>query len=80
MNCPEHLVYRSRCIWVWLYWLDVPRETIPLRVWANPLNYQISLCLGARRVVLNRGGQSVRSWMWRLRQTMKKALAAAKGR
>ena len=43
MYCPEHKVFGSRLVWVWMYWRDVPRETIPLRVWLNPLNYEVSL-------------------------------------
>ena len=43
MYCPEHKVFVSRLVSVWLYWRDVPRETIPLRVWLNPLNYEVSL-------------------------------------
>lgn len=42
MNCPEHLLFKVRGVYVWLYWRDVPRETIPLVVWLNPLRYEIS--------------------------------------
>ena len=82
MNCPEHKVFGSRLVWVWMYWRDVPRETIPLRVWLNPLNYEVSLftwtwshrrrCL----VTINRRGQWVRNRVWRFKQAVKRAIAA----
>lgn len=43
MNCPEHLVFKSRFLWVWMYWHDVPRHTIPMRIWLNPLRYEVSV-------------------------------------
>ena len=58
MNCPEHLVFGKRGIWVWLYWHDVPRRLIPLSVWLNPLRYQVSYVRNGRQVfILNREGQ-----------------------
>ncbi len=51
-------VFKGRFLWVWMYWRDVPRETIPLRIWLTPLNYEISLHSTTRRLVtLNREGQ-----------------------
>lgn len=43
MNCPEHLVFKALNdhVYLWLYWRDVPRHTIPLRVWLNPLRYEL---------------------------------------
>jgi len=82
MNCPEHKVFGSRLVWVWMYWRDVPRETIPLRVWMNPLNYEVSLFTwtwgnGRRRLVtINRKGQWVRNRVWRFKQAVKRAIAA----
>ena len=32
MYCPEHKVFGHPMLWVWMYWRDVPRHTIPLRV------------------------------------------------
>lgn len=48
MNCPEHLVFQSGQgkylrVTLWLYYYDVPRHTIPLKVWLNPLRYQLTL-------------------------------------
>jgi len=61
MNCPEHLVLKAfdSNLWIWMYWHDVPRETIPLRVWLNPLRYQISFTYGngGNRIVINREGR-----------------------
>lgn len=56
MNCPEHLVIGGRFGYVWMYWRDVPRETIPLRIWLNPLRYELILIAGSRRLVINRYG------------------------
>lgn len=78
MYCPEHKVFGSRFLWVWMYWRDVPRETIPLRVWLNPLNYEISLH-GLNRsqlLTVNREGQWVRNRIWRAKQALKRAFAA----
>ena len=42
MYRPEHSNLEADwCGW-WMYWRDVPRETILLRVWLNPLNYEVS--------------------------------------
>ena len=82
MNCPEHKVFGSRLVWVWMYWRDVPRETIPLRVWLNPLNYEVSLFTWTwgnsrrRLVTINREGQWVRNRIWRFKQAVKRAIAA----
>ena len=48
MYCPEHLVFQAGRgkflrITLWLYWRDVPRQTIPMSVWLNPFRYQLSL-------------------------------------
>ena len=65
-----------------MYWRDVPRETIPLRVWLNPLNYEVSLFTWTwshrrRRIVtINREGQWVRNRVWRFKQALKRAIAA----
>ena len=80
MYCPEHKVFGSRLVWVWMYWRDVPRETIPLRVWLNPLNYEVSLWTwgNSRRhlVTINREGQWVRNRIWRFKQAVKRAISA----
>jgi len=57
MNRPEHLVteaFNGR-LWIWMYWRDVPRNTIPKSVWLNPLRYEITINLG-KSVTINRGG------------------------
>lgn len=82
MYCPEHKVFGSRLVWVWMYWRDVPRETIPLSVWLNPLNYEVSIFTpswgsGRRRLLtINRNGQWVRNRWWRMQQAMKHAFDA----
>ena len=82
MYCPEHKVFGSRLVCVWMYWRDVPRETIPLRVWLNPLNYEVSLFTWTwshrrrRLVTINREGQWVRNRIWRFKQAVKRAIAA----
>lgn len=48
MNCPEHLVFQAGRgkylrVTLWLYWRDVPRDTIPMSVWLNPFRYQLSI-------------------------------------
>ena len=60
MNCPEHLVLKAfdGRLWVWMYWRDVPRERIPLRVWLSPLRYEISVTAFGRRFVVNREGRA----------------------
>ena len=82
MHCPEHKVFGSRLVCVWMYWRDVPRETIPLRVWLNPLNYEVSLFTWTwshrrrRLVTINPRGQWVRDRVWMLKQAVKRAIAA----
>ena len=56
MNCPEHLLFKVRGVYVWLYWRDVPRETIPLVVWLNPLRYEISGHVFGKYFRINRYG------------------------
>lgn len=68
MNCPEHLVFQSRYLWIWMYWRDVPRSTIPLKVWLNPLNYELIVKGFDRRVVINPNGQWIRGVIWRLKE------------
>ena len=43
MNCPEHLAWKgfNGRVYVWMYWYDVPRHRIPLRVWMNMLRYEV---------------------------------------
>lgn len=61
MNCPEHLVIGTRFLYVWMYWRDVPRERIPLRIWLNPLRYELMIGAAGRRLVINRyGGWAIR--------------------
>lgn len=82
MYCPEHKVFGTAFVWVWMYWRDVPRHTIPLRVWLNPLNYEVNLYwpptykADRRRklVTINRNGQWVRSRIWRMKRKVRKAL------
>lgn len=72
MYCPEHKVFGCRFLWVWMYWRDVPREAIPLRVWLNPLNYQVTLQTGygGRYLTMNREGQWIRNRIWRMKRAI----------
>jgi hypothetical protein len=57
MYCPEHKVLNIGGLWVWMYWRDVPRHTIPLRIWMNPLRYEVRLVIAGRRwFCINREG------------------------
>jgi len=57
MDCPEHLVLQALNgrLWIWMYWRDVPKKTIPLWIYLNPLRYQITIDFG-KRITINRGG------------------------
>ena len=66
MYCPEHLVFKAfgDRVYLWMYWRDVPREKIPLRVWLNPLRYELSIHVSTRRsrvVTINRSGHWART-------------------
>lgn len=80
MYCPEHLVLKSSFVWVWMYWRDVPRETIPLSVWLNPLNYEVSVYLFGRRICINPHGRWVRTMAWLAKEKVKALLRAASQR
>ena len=58
MNCPEHLVAKAfgGRVWLWLYWRDVPRKMIPLRVWLSPLRYQITINAFGWHKIINQSG------------------------
>lgn len=75
MNCPEHLVIGGRFGYVWMYWRDVPRETIPLRIWLNPLRYEVILFLGKRRLKINSYG----AWATRIPFALRRALCRVIG-
>ena len=63
MNCPEHKVFNVGGLWVWMYWRDVPRERIPLRIWLNPLRYEITFVARGRRWFrLNANGRLAYAW------------------
>lgn len=72
MHCPEHLVFQAGKgkflrLTLWLYWRDVPRRTIPLRVWLNPLRYQLTAVSNFRHLfVLNREGMWAGRVAWAL--------------
>jgi hypothetical protein len=77
MYCPEHLVMKAGRVYVWLYWRDVPRETIPLRIWLNPFRYEISVRYGKNSVLkINREGQWLRNRIYRIKQAVKRAFDA----
>lgn len=78
MNCPEHLVlkaFRGR-LWVWLYWRDVPRETIPLRIWLNPLRYEITVHAFGKAWTVNRYGLPAQNAVYRLRTKLSRIFGA----
>ena len=68
MNCPEHLVLKSLGgrLWIWMYWRDVPRESIPLKIWLNPLRYEVSIRLFGRRFTMNRYGLPAQNAWYKL--------------
>ena len=70
MYCPEHLVCKAfgGRVYLWMYWLDVPRETIPLRVWLNPLRYELSIRAFGRVVTINSEGHWARTVPEKLRR------------
>lgn len=71
MYCPEHLAFKGfgERVYVWLYWRDVPRERIPVRVWLNPLRYEVSIRFpGYRFLKINREGlAATRAPIWLMR-------------
>ena len=69
MYCPEHLVLKAfgGRLWVWMYWRDVPRETIPLSVWLNPLRYEVSIHAFGKRLTINREGLPAQNAVYRIR-------------
>jgi len=77
MYCPEHLVFQAGSgkwlrLTLWLYWRDVPRHTIPLSVWLNPLRYQLTAVSRHRRLfVLNSEGRWWDRLTWALWQKRK---------
>lgn len=76
MNCPEHKVLGVGGLWVWMYWRDVPRERIPLRIWLNPLRYEVTLVVRGRRWFrVNKNGGAAIRWsnlLFRLRAALAK--------
>ena len=68
MHCPEHLLFKAfdGRLYVWMYWRDVPRESIPLRVWLNPLRYEISVRAFGRHWVANRYGLPAQNAWYRM--------------
>lgn len=78
MYCPEHKVFGHPMLWVWMYWRDVPRHTIPLRVWLNPMNYEVSVFWppsyksnSRRRLfTINREGRWIRNRIWRIKRAL----------
>jgi hypothetical protein len=59
MYCPEHLIFKAfgERVYLWLYWHDVPPEMIPLRVWMNPLRYELFIRAFGRVVKINPHGR-----------------------
>jgi hypothetical protein len=70
MYCPEHLILKKGPLSIWMYWFDVPRENIPLRVWLNLLRYEVIVHVAPNRiwptrptvVVINRAGLWATKW------------------
>lgn len=67
MYCPEHLVFNiSHYAYLWMYWRDVPRKSIPLRVWLNPFRYELFIRINGHVLVINREGRlayRISRWM-----------------
>ena len=59
MYCPEHLIFNLKDkIYLWMYWRDVPRKSIPLSVWLNPLRYELFIRIHGKVFVINREGRA----------------------
>ncbi len=44
MYCPEHLVFKTKRISIWMYGSsDIQAKYIPLSWWLNPLRYEICI-------------------------------------
>lgn len=70
MYCPEHLVLKAfgDRVYLWMYWRDVRRESIPLRIWLNPLRYELFIRAFGRVWTLNPEGRAARMFAnWRFR-------------
>lgn len=72
MYCPEHLVCKAfgERVYLWMYWRDVPREKIPLRVWLNPLRYELFIRAFGRVVKINSNGHWARTVPAKLRRLL----------
>jgi len=77
VNCPEHLVFNGfgGNVYLWMYWHDVPRHMIPLRIWLNPLRYELFIRLprrdrtrGDRIITINPRGHWARTLPAKLRR------------
>jgi len=68
VNCPEHLVLKAfgGRLWIWMYWADVPRKSIPLKIWLNPLRYEVSIHAFGGRWIINRYGLPAQNAWYRL--------------
>lgn len=69
MNCPEHLLLKAFWgrLWVYVIYLDVPRKTVPLSVWLNPLRYEVSINLFGYHK-FNEGGKAsiaLANWLYK---------------
>lgn len=78
MNCPEHLVLRwfGGRFYVWMYWRDVPRSMIPLRIWLDPLRYELFFRAFGRTLTINREGLYIRSCIWRAKRALRCLIGA----
>ncbi len=70
MNCPEHLALKAfgGRLYIWMYWHDVPRESIPLRIWLNPLRYEIFIRAFGRTWTINRYGLPVQNAFYKFKK------------
>ncbi len=76
MYCNEHLVFKlfGDRVYLWMYWKDVPRNKIPLRIWMNPLRYEFFIRAFGLSFVINANGmwsRTVPASMLRIFQLIK---------
>jgi hypothetical protein len=56
MDCPEHLAFKVGRLYVWMYYVDIPKHLVPIRIWLNPLRYEIAMYTKYIKFRINREG------------------------
>eukprot|EP00456_Euglypha_rotunda_P026438 TRINITY_DN21308_c0_g1_i11.p1 TRINITY_DN21308_c0_g1~~TRINITY_DN21308_c0_g1_i11.p1 ORF type:complete len:210 (-),score=17.61 TRINITY_DN21308_c0_g1_i11:158-787(-) len=81
MNCPEHHVLTIGRLSIWMYYVDIARRLIPLKVWLNPLRYQFSWRRDGNKpnLLINNEGHAARdlsNLIWSAKQRWRLAFPA----